>query len=369
MPKTNASWIFIASWVPTIMGKMEGEKVEAMKKTIVTVEILEGALKDTSKGKPFFGGDTIGLMDVMLGALNSWMKATEVLTGVKILDPTKTPLLAAWAERFNELDSAKEVLPDIDGVVEYAKMRQAEAAAVASKKLIEMARGDELMLLGKWPSPFVTRVELALGLKGLSYEYVKQDLVNKSELLLTSNPVHKKIPVLIHNGKPICESSIIVQYIDEAFPDAGAALLPADPYERAVARFWVAYIDDKFVSAWVATFRGKTEEEKTEGMKQLLAVVETLEGALKDCSKGKPFFGGDIVGIVDVALGGLISWVKATEVLAASKIFDKEKAPLLAAWAKRFSELDVAEKVLPDVDGVVEFAKMRLAEAAAASKN
>ncbi|XP_052169462.1 probable glutathione S-transferase GSTU6 [Oryza glaberrima] len=229
--------------------------------------------------------------------------------------------------------------------------------------------GDELMLLGKWPSPFVTRVELALGLKGLSYEYVKQDLVNKSELLLASNPVHKKIPVLIHNGKPVCESSIIVQYIDEAFPDAGAgaALLPADPYERAVARFWVAYVDDKFVPAWVATFRGKTEEEKAEGMKQLLAAVETLEGALKDCSKGKPFFGGDTVGIVDVALGGLISWVKATEVLAGSKIFDEEKAPLLAAWAQRFGELDVAEKVLPDVDGVVEFAKMRLAEAAAAA--
>uniref|UniRef100_A0A0E0R1P1 glutathione transferase n=1 Tax=Oryza rufipogon TaxID=4529 RepID=A0A0E0R1P1_ORYRU len=220
-----------------------------------------------------------------------------------------------------------------------------------SGQTCEMAgSGDELMLLGKWPSPFVTRVELALGLKGLSYEYVKQDLVNKSELLLASNPVHKKIPVLIHNGKPVCESSIIVQYIDEAFPDAGAsaALLPADPYERAVARFW-------------------TEEEKAEGMKQLLAAVETLEGALKDCSKGKPFFGGDTVGIVDVALGGLISWVKATEVLAGSKIFDEEKAPLLAAWAQRFGELDVAEKVLPDVDGVVEFAKMRLAEAAAAA--
>ena len=123
----------------------------------------------------------------------------------------------------------------------------------------------------------------------------------------------------------------------------------------------------QFVPAWVATFRGKTEEEKAEGMKQLLAAVETLEGALKDCSKGKPFFGGDTVGIVDVALGGLISWVKATEVLAGSKIFDEEKAPLLAAWAQRFGELDVAEKVLPDVDGVVEFAKMRLAEAAAAA--
>uniref|UniRef100_A0A0D9XLS6 Glutathione S-transferase n=1 Tax=Leersia perrieri TaxID=77586 RepID=A0A0D9XLS6_9ORYZ len=212
-----------------------------------------------------------------------------------------------------------------------------------------MAGGDELMLLATWPSPFVTRVQIALGLKGLSYEYVKQDLKNKSELLLSSNPVHKKIPVLIHNGKPICESSIIVQYIDEAFPDSGAALLP-------------------FVSALVPSFMGKTEEEKAEGRKNLVTVVETLEGALGSSEgKKKPFFGGDAVGIADIALGGMISMVRANEVLSGFRVFDAEKTPLLAAWAERFTELEATRKVLPDVDDVVEYAKMRLAEAAVAS--
>nr|DAD18886.1 TPA_asm: hypothetical protein HUJ06_020349 [Nelumbo nucifera] len=32
-------------------------------------------------------------------------------------------------------------------------------------------------------------------------------------------PVYKKIPVLIHNGKPICKSIIIIQYIDEVWKD------------------------------------------------------------------------------------------------------------------------------------------------------
>ena len=109
-----------------------------------------------------------------------------------------------------------------------------------------MAGGGDLKLLGMWASPFVLRVKLALSFKGLSYEYVEEDIVRgKSELLLKSNPVHNKVPVLIHNGKPVCESLIILQYIDEAFAGTGPSLLPSDPYERAVARFWAAYIDDK----------------------------------------------------------------------------------------------------------------------------
>ena len=103
---------------------------------------------------------------------------------------------------------------------------------------------DEVILLDFWVSMYGMRVRIALAEKGISYESREEDLKNKSQLLLESNPVHKKIPVLIHNGKPVCESSIIVQYIDEVWKDQ-APLFPCDAYGKAHAKFWANFIDRK----------------------------------------------------------------------------------------------------------------------------
>lgn len=109
--------------------------------------------------------------------------------------------------------------------------------------MAERSDSEEVRLLGMWASPFSRRIEIALTLKGVPYEFSEEDITNKSSLLLQLNPVYKMIPVLVHNGKPISESLVILEYIDDTWQNN--SILPQDPYERAMARFWAKFVDEQ----------------------------------------------------------------------------------------------------------------------------
>jgi len=102
---------------------------------------------------------------------------------------------------------------------------------------------EEVKLFGLVGSPFSTRVEIALKLKGVEYKYEEEKVGSLSDTVIKYNPVYKKVPVLVHNDKPISESLVIIEYIDETWKQN--PILPSDPYKRALARFWSKFIDDK----------------------------------------------------------------------------------------------------------------------------
>ncbi|KAJ3682077.1 hypothetical protein LUZ60_014650 [Juncus effusus] len=198
---------------------------------------------------------------------------------------------------------------------------------------------------------------MALNLKRLSYEYLEQDLKNKSELLLISNPIHKKVPIFIHNNQTVCESLVILQYIDEVWPEVGPTILPSDPYERAIARFWAAFVDDKLYASWSAIFKAKSEEAKAEAISQTVACLILLEEAFKNCSKGKIFFNGDSVGFLDFTLGSHSGWIKTAEEMFGIKLYDERKMPLLLEWQNRFRLVDCVNEVIPDAVRIEEYLK------------
>ncbi|XP_048543364.1 probable glutathione S-transferase GSTU6 [Triticum urartu] len=227
-----------------------------------------------------------------------------------------------------------------------------------------MAGGEELKLLGWWApgvSPYVLRAQMALAVKGLSYEYLPEDRWCKSDLLIASNPVYKKVPVLIHNGKPICESLLIVEYLDDALglPGNGKPILPADPYSRALARFWAAYANDKLFPSCAGILKTVKQEERAGKVEETLSGLRHLEAILAECSKGEveaPFFGGDDIGFLDIALGCYLPWFEAVGRLAGlGPIVDPARTPKLAAWAERFRVAEPVKALLPGVDELEEY--------------
>jgi len=210
-------------------------------------------------------------------------------------------------------------------------------------------------VLGTERSPFAMRVLIALEEKGVKYEYQEEDLPNnKSELLLQMNPVYKKVPVLIHNGKPICESLIILQYIDEVW--GSKQFLPAKPYDRALARFWADFVDKKFLESGMRIVKSK-DEALEDAKRDMLENLQSLEGALKDMSAGGalPFFGGKEFGFLDIAfIPFYASWFHAFQTIGNFKTAFETEYPLLDAWVKRCMKRDSVKKILPSSDKILD---------------
>nr|AAY54294.1 GST [Ginkgo biloba] len=217
-----------------------------------------------------------------------------------------------------------------------------------------MSNEEQVKVLNSGLSPFGARVLIGLEEKGVKYEYQEENLGNKSQLLLEMNPIHKKIPVLIHNGKPVIESVIILQYIDEAWSSSDASFLPSKPYDRAIARFWADFLDKKFYEAGARLLMSKGEAQE-EAKRDVIENLGIMEGALKEVSGGKPYFGGETFGLIDIAFIPFTAWFLTYETLGNFKISLDEKFPRLGAWAKKCMERKSVSKILPQPEKLLSF--------------
>ncbi|GAV78322.1 GST_C domain-containing protein/GST_N_3 domain-containing protein [Cephalotus follicularis] len=221
--------------------------------------------------------------------------------------------------------------------------------------------GDEVKLFGMWASAFSRRVELALKLKGIQYEYIEEDLSNKSDLLLKNNPVHKKVPVLVHNGNSIAESLVILEYIDETWKVN--PILPQDPYARAMARFWGRFIDEKVIGTLhrAIIFEGKEQEEN---IKEVHKELKLLENEVK----GKDFFGGDTIGYVDIVAQVVAFWVELLQEIGGLELLTKDKFSFLYEWIGKLQNIEAVNECRPPREKHLEYIRALVENAKSGSK-
>ena len=108
----------------------------------------------------------------------------------------------------------------------------------------------------EWNSVHSFKVRVVLAEKGLAWKDRRLELLKFEHLrpeYLALNPAGV-VPTLVHRGRIVTESSVICQYLDDAFPEP--PLMPVEPHERARARAWLKYFDDEVHGAVrVASFQ------------------------------------------------------------------------------------------------------------------
>lgn len=85
----------------------------------------------------------------------------------------------------------------------------------------------------------IVLAEKSLPWNGIYIDILRGDQFDPAYMKLNAKAV---VPTLVHDGKVIVESSVICEYLDEAFPEP--ALKPAAPADRAAMRLWTKAVDE-----------------------------------------------------------------------------------------------------------------------------
>lgn len=124
---------------------------------------------------------------------------------------------------------------------------------------------------------------------------------HKPESLLKLNP-RGLVPTLQYDNKPLYESTVICEFLEEAYPNYGPKLLPDDPYERARTRIWTDYCTSRIIPAFHRFLQFQPMSD-TQGLEE---VRQEFLGHLKEFTKEMdsegPYFSGKDVGLIDLVV-------------------------------------------------------------------
>ncbi len=131
-------------------------------------------------------------------------------------------------------------------------------------------------------SPRARKVRIVLEEKGLQYEKVHVDLFKgeqKKPEYLAINP-YGKVPALQDNGTTVYESTIIMEYLNDKYPNP--PLMPSDPGQRARARILMHFADNPYEGA-VSTLVGELMIKPMQGGSADQSVVAKAREDLNAC--------------------------------------------------------------------------------------
>ena len=195
--------------------------------------------------------------------------------------------------------------------------------------------------------PYVERSRIVLLEKGVPHELELIDLANKPAWFLAISPMGR-VPVLLVDGRPVFESMIINELLDELYPRP--PLLPGDPIARAEARGWIVFANDVVMpgsgaamTALAGGFTGDALGRPLGAMRDALAKLEAhLAGG-----RG-PFFQGEAFTLVDAAYAPFFRRWREAERWGGPEARLLADFPAVAAWADALLRRPSVAKAAPE---------------------
>lgn len=205
-----------------------------------------------------------------------------------------------------------------------------------------------LTLFGAPLSPFVRKVRICLLEKGLDYQLEIVMPFTPPDWYLQLNPLGR-IPALKDGELCMADSSVICQYLDEAY-DQTAQLYGANPTERAHVRWLEKYADYELAPLTTfGVFRNRILKPSTgqpcneESVQAILTQklpphFDYLERQLDQ----NPYFLGDQLSMADIAFA-----CQVINMEHGGETIDADRWPALAAHLSRMKTLASVQSVLP----------------------
>lgn len=178
-----------------------------------------------------------------------------------------------------------------------------------------------LKLISHALCPYVQRAAIALTEKGVSFERIDIDLSNKPAWFLDISPLGKT-PVLLVDGVPVFESSVILEFLEDTQPNP---LHPGDPLERARHRSWIEF-GSSVLNDIAALYNAADATGFATKVQVLQGKFERVEA---DLSQG-PYFAGSTFSLVDAAYGPIFRYFDVFEQI--TNTVNIENLPKIGAW-------------------------------------
>ncbi|MDP2760718.1 MAG: glutathione S-transferase N-terminal domain-containing protein [Sideroxyarcus sp.] len=181
--------------------------------------------------------------------------------------------------------------------------------------------------------PYSHRCRIVLYEKGMDFEVIDVDLLNRTEDIAVINP-YNKVPVLVERDLILFEANIINEYIDERFPHP--QLMPPDPVMRGRARLFLHRFEQELYSQVDAIEQGGKAADKARA-----AIRDNLTQLAQILTKQK-FLLGDEFSMLDVAIAPLLWRLEHYGIQ-----MGKEAAPMMKYAERLFSRQGFIDALTP----------------------